>query len=200
MIEAPLPQSATTCREWCSDDGPPPTGPAQTLGWTDAGWRVDTDRLHARQVRFVKGTQGDWRHGRAEAPPTIGGGRPGSVLSGADTGRTSLGNCVPEPPWHGRRRPAESMPPYPPHGPIDAAHSADIAGDHCGTLPAGHGARTTKRSPTTGENALQAVRRRARGQAPRSTSGRRRDELACSRCLYASSLRLGRARALSHAS
>ena len=54
IIDAPLPKSATECRGWWSNATHSPTSHAQTLSWMDAGWRVDTVRLHARQVRFVK--------------------------------------------------------------------------------------------------------------------------------------------------
>ena len=54
IIDAPLPQSATEYREWWSNESRSPTGHDQALSWTAAGWRVDTVRLHARQVRFVK--------------------------------------------------------------------------------------------------------------------------------------------------
>ena len=54
IIDAPLPRSATEYREWWSNECPSPTSHVQALSWMAAGWRVDTVRLDARQVRFVK--------------------------------------------------------------------------------------------------------------------------------------------------
>lgn len=54
IIDAPLPQSATEHPAWWSNDNCSPDSHVQALSWTGAGWRVDTVRLHARQVRFVK--------------------------------------------------------------------------------------------------------------------------------------------------
>lgn len=50
IIDAPLTQSATEYREWWSNETPSPTSHVQALSWMDAGWRVDTVRLHAKQV------------------------------------------------------------------------------------------------------------------------------------------------------
>ena len=54
IIDAPLPQSATEHPEWWSNESRSPSSHVQALSWMDAGWRVDTVRLHAKQIRFVK--------------------------------------------------------------------------------------------------------------------------------------------------
>lgn len=54
IIDAPLPQSATKSDNWWSNQNHSPTSHAQALSWMNAGWKVESVRLDARHVRFVK--------------------------------------------------------------------------------------------------------------------------------------------------
>ncbi len=54
IIDEPLPRSATEHGAWWSNDSHSPTSHVQALSWMDAGWKVESVRLDARQVRFVK--------------------------------------------------------------------------------------------------------------------------------------------------
>lgn len=57
IIDRPLPRSAGKYREWWSDEPGAAAGHVQARSWMNAGWRVGSVRLDARQVRFVRNVQ-----------------------------------------------------------------------------------------------------------------------------------------------
>ena len=54
IIGTRLPRSAGEYREWWSNEADSPTSHVQARSWIHAGWKVESVRLDARQVRFVK--------------------------------------------------------------------------------------------------------------------------------------------------
>lgn len=48
------PPSAAQYREWWSNEANSPTSHVQARSWMDVGWKVESVRLDAGQVRFIR--------------------------------------------------------------------------------------------------------------------------------------------------